>query len=127
MFQRHPAEPERPTLDAEYLARLEGHLGTAPLAELIADGLIELSDRLRQLAELERSGDLEAMARLGHDLVGMAGNLGLARLSLAAAEMQRAARSAAPAAALALASAVRRLGIEGADLLRRQLARLSGA
>jgi HPt (histidine-containing phosphotransfer) domain-containing protein len=126
MFQRRPAEPERPTLDTAYLARLEAHLGAAPLAELIADGLIELSDRLRRLAEIERSGNLEAMAPLGHDLVGMAGNLGLARLSLAAAKMQRAARDGSPAAALAEAAAVRRLGIEGADVLRHQLVRLSG-
>ena len=79
MFQRRPAQPERPTLDADYLARLESHLTREALAELIADGLIELSDRLKRLGGLERSRDLEAMAQLGHDLVGMAGNLDVRR------------------------------------------------
>lgn len=125
MFQRRPVEPERPTLDTDYLARLEGHLGPAPLAELIADGLIELSDRLKRLGELERAGDLDAMARLGHDLVGMAGNLGLARLSVAGAELNRAARDGSAPAALAEAAAVRRLGLEGTDALRHHLAQLS--
>lgn len=124
MFQRRPAEPERPTLDTDHLDRLEGHIGQAALAELIADGLIELADRLNRLAELERTRDLDAMARLGHDLVGMSGNLGLARLSEAAGEMNRAARDGDPPAALAEASAVRRLGLEAADALRHHLARL---
>lgn len=125
MFQRRPVEPERPTLDTDYLARLEGHLGPAALAELIADGLIELSDRLKRLGEFERAADLESIARLGHDLVGMAGNLGLARLSVAAAELNRAAREGSVSAALAEVSLVRRLGFEATDALRHHLARLS--
>ena len=125
MFQRRPVEPERPTLDSDFLARLEGHLGSATLAELLADGLIELSDRLKRLGELERSCDLDAIARLGHDLVGMAGNLGLARLSAAAAEMNRAARDGSKQAALAEANAVRRQGVEATDALRRRLALLA--
>lgn len=125
MFQRRPVESVRPTLDTDYLARLEGHLGEAALAELLADGLIELSDRLRRMGELERNGDLDSIARLGHDLVGMAGNLGLARLSVAAAELNRAAREGTISTALAEASLVRRLGFEATDALRHHLARLS--
>lgn len=127
MFQRHPATRERPTLDTDYLARVEGHLGAAAVAELLADGLIELSDRIKRLGELERQRDLDAVARLGHDLVGMAGNLGLARLSAAAVELDRAARDGSVPAMMAEATAVRRLGLEATDALRRHLARLSHA
>lgn len=127
MFQRRPAEPEPPSLDTDYLARLEGHLGSKALAELVADGLIELTDRLRRLAEFERSGELEAMARLGHDLVGMAGNLGLRRLSAAAAELNRLARDGDRPAALARAAALRRLGFEATEVLRRHLSGLRSA
>ena len=125
MFKHRPAEPDRPTLDTRFLARLEGHLGSDVLAELVADGLIELSDRIKRLGEIQRRGDFEAMARLGHDLVGMAGNLGLARLSSASAAMHRAARDGDPASALAEAAAVRRIGLEAADALRGHLATLS--
>ena len=125
MFQRRPAEPERAMLDSGYLDRLESHLGSAALAELLADGLIELTDRLKRVGELERSANLEALAGLGHDLVGMAGNLGLARLSAAAADMNRAARDGSVPAAQAEAAAVRRLGVEATDALRQHLDRLA--
>lgn len=126
MFQRRPAEPERPTLDTGHLARLQAHLGPGPLAELVADALISLSDRIKRLGELERDDDPEAVARLAHDLVGMAGNLGLKRLAAAAVELEREARHGAPPAMMAESAAVRRHGIEAADALRRHLARLSG-
>ena len=42
MFEWCTPEPEKPTLDTDYLARLGGHLGASVLAELMADGLIEL-------------------------------------------------------------------------------------
>jgi hypothetical protein len=44
MFERRAPEPEKPTLDTGYLARLGGHIGAGVLAELMADGLIELTD-----------------------------------------------------------------------------------
>ncbi|HUF86033.1 MAG TPA: Hpt domain-containing protein [Thermohalobaculum sp.] len=127
MFQRRPADATRPVLDTGHLARLESHLGAPVLAELLADGLIELTDRLRRLAELERAGDLDGLARLGHDLVGMAGNLGLARLSATAGAMHRAACAGRGPEALAEAGGARRLGFEAADALRRHLAALRRA
>jgi HPt (histidine-containing phosphotransfer) domain-containing protein len=93
MIQSHAARPGPPALDAGYLARLGALLGEAMLAEMLEDGLIELADRLSLLADVRATGDLDGMARLGHDLVGMAGHLGLAALSAAAAEMNRAARA----------------------------------
>jgi len=94
MFERRLAEAERPDLDSGYLARLASHLGQAVMDELLADGLIELTDRLQRAKDLAATGEMDALARLGHDLVGMAGHLGLARLSSAAAGLNRAARDA---------------------------------
>ena len=108
MFEWRVPEPERPTLDTAYLARLGGHLGASVMAELLADGLIELTDRLARLAELAAAGDLDGIARLGHDLVGMTGHLGLTRLSAAAAEMNRAAREAIPPSSSSTACGCRR-------------------
>ena len=126
MFEWPTPEPEKPTLDTEYLARLSGHLGASVLAELLADGLIELTDRLTRLDELATAGDLDGIARLGHDLVGMAGHLGLSRLSAAAAEMNRSARDGAAGRARPQATEVRRLGAEAAEAMRRHLDGMSG-
>jgi len=119
MFERQTAEREGPVLDAAYLARLAGHLGATVTAELLADGMIELTDRLARLDRLAGAGDLEGLARLGHDLVGMGGHLGLTRLSAAAAGLNRAARSGgSPAAAGAAAAEVRDEGTAAVEALR---------
>ncbi len=121
MFEWRTPEPEKPILDTGYLARLGGHLGASVLAELMADGLIELTDRLALLEELAAAGDIDAIARLGHDLVGMAGHLGLTRLSAASAEMNRAAREGAADQAVAIVAGIRDLGTESVDAMRRYL------
>ena len=123
MFEWRRPEPERPILDTGYLARLGGHVGATVLAELMADGLIELTDRLTRLGELAAAGDLDGIARLGHDLVGMAGHLGLARLSVLAAGMNRAAREGDGATTAPLVTEVRRLGAESTDAMRRHMDR----
>jgi HPt (histidine-containing phosphotransfer) domain-containing protein len=125
MFEWRTPEPELPILDAGYLARLGGHIGTAVLAELLADGLIELTDRVARLAELDAAGDLDAIAQLGHDLVGMAGHLGLTRLSAMAAEMNRAARAGSVGNAAPLVAVVQRLGTASAEAMRRHLGEIS--
>ena len=126
MFEWKSPEPVKPTLDTEYLARLGGHLGASVLAELLADGLIELTDRLARLDELAAAGDLDGIARLGHDLVGMAGHLGLTRLSAAAAGMNRAAREGAAGQAVAIVAEIRGLGADSVDAMRRHLDGISG-
>ena len=118
MFEWRTPEPEKPTLDTGYLERLGGHLGASVLAELMADGLIELTDRLVRLEELAAAADLNGIARLGHDLVGMAGHLGLTRLSVAAAGMNRAAREGAADQTEAMVAEIRWLGAESVDALR---------
>lgn len=122
MFERAASEPDLPMLDEAFLGRLAGYVGRAVLAELVADGLIELADRLTRLAEQMADGDLEAVARIGHDLVGIAGHLGLARLSAAAAAMNRVARDGDPGATATQVAQVRLLGAEATVALRAYLA-----
>jgi hypothetical protein len=102
---------------------LAGHVGETVVAELLADGLIELADRVERLAEHEALGDLDAVAKIGHDLVGMAGHLGLARLSAMAAEMNRVIRGDAEIASkdIAAISEVRLLCSASAEAVRRHL------
>ena len=61
MFEWKTPEPERPVLDAAYLARLGGHVGVTVLTELLADGLIELTDRLDLLRDHAARGEVEAI------------------------------------------------------------------
>lgn len=120
MFEWLKPEPERPVLDCAYLERLAGHLGKPALAELMADGLIELADRMRRLDEMAAAGDLRGLGRLGHDLVGMAGHLGLSRLSAGAAELARGGHDER-AETLDTAREVRHWSDEAAEALRNYL------
>ncbi len=88
---------EYPDLDGDYLDRLGAVLGAAKLRELLSDGLLELADRLTQLRRLAAHERLDELAAVAHDMVGAAGHLGLSRLSLAATDVERAARRQDPA------------------------------
>lgn len=120
MFEWLKPEPERPVLDTVYLARLSGHLGQSVLDELLADALIELTDRVNRVAELSGAGDIEGLRRLGHDLVGMAGHLGLTRLSMAAVDLGRQLRDGGEDGTQAC-DALCREGALAAEALRRYL------
>lgn len=128
-FQR-PAVETRPILDDDYLQRLANHIGETETRELMADGMLELSDRLDRLETLGAEGRLEAVASLTHEIAGAAGHQGLAAMSHAAAEASRIARGDDPPPARKLAETVlrhRRASIEalsaycaGAALARRK-------
>ena len=85
-----------PVLDPGYVGRLEEQVGADVVAELFADGLVELSDRLDRLADAARDRERDSALALAHDLTSVAGHLGLARLSLTAADCQRVLRRPDP-------------------------------
>lgn len=93
-------EPEIPILDLDYLDRLSGHLGPEVATELLADGMLELADRLDRVAMLADDGDVDSLVRLTHDIAGASGHLGLLALSRHASAANRDLRhvnaSAAP-------------------------------
>ena len=83
-----------PMLDTAYLQRLQKHLGEDVTRELMADGIIELSDRLDRLGALVGEGQVGELRKLTHDITGAAGHLGLSALSFFAAEANRTLREA---------------------------------
>lgn len=107
-----------PALDAAYLERLERHIGRDTLLELMADGLMEVSDRLGALASRAGDGARSDALRLGHDLAGLAGHLGLSALSAAAVEMNRTARAEPEAPIAPLAAPVLTAGEAAEAALR---------
>ncbi|MEM7496661.1 MAG: hypothetical protein AAF371_01560 [Pseudomonadota bacterium] len=76
-------------LDTAYLDRLRHHLGEEVVDELLSDGELELTDKTAQLGRQAAESDAEGMRRVSHDLIAVAGHLGLSALSLAAVELNR--------------------------------------
>ena len=89
-----PAEkaPPPPVVDRDYLARLSKHIGHAETCELMADGAMELSDKLDRLRRIVDGTEEGSIAELAHDIAGAAGHLGLSALSMAAVDANRLAR-----------------------------------
>lgn len=92
-------EPDMPILDIGYLERLSGHLGAEVASELLADGMLELADRLDRVADMADRADVDSLLRLTHDIAGASGHLGLSALSRHAAAANRDLRTVAPTAA----------------------------
>lgn len=82
----------KPILDRSFLARLEEHMGSDVLTELVADSVFELTDRIARLREHAEKGEVAAIASLCHDITSVAGHMGLSGLSAAAVEVNRIAR-----------------------------------
>lgn len=82
---------DNPLLDNSYLSELNRHLGPEIAIDLLADGVLALTDRVGSLAQaVQNAEDPEgALARLAHDIVGTAGQLGLHRLVHAARQLER--------------------------------------
>ncbi len=89
-WMRSQAEPTRPILDHSYLARLSQFIGETETWELLADGMLELTERLARARHLAAAEDAAELSRLLHDITGTAGHLGLSALSSEAAIGQRA-------------------------------------
>lgn len=92
LSRRVDADTALPAIDMAYLAMLAEHLGAEGVAELLADGLIEVEDRLERIGLAAARGDGASVASLAHDLTGAAGHLGLAALSAEAAHLSERAR-----------------------------------
>ena len=107
-----------PLLDADYLARLRAQLGDAVLEDLARDAAIEIADRVEEIARMAEAEDREGVARISHDLIAIAGHLGLSALSRATAELNRGARDPAGPPLGAVVARVRALGGPSREALR---------
>lgn len=79
-------------LDSNYIDGLRRHLGPEVTIDILADGLMSLTDRLNRLKDLRAAkAGRHDLAQSAHDIVGTGGQLGLHRLTHAARQMERAA------------------------------------
>lgn len=125
-LNRRTAEDDAAVFDRLYLVRLGGHVGEETLRELIADGLFELSDRLRRVEEAAAAGDLAQIGSIAHDIAGVAGHLGLSQLSRLAADLNRAAHGQPRGDARALTAPIGRAGPPALARLRAYLDETTG-
>lgn len=109
---REKSEPV--ILDLGYLQRLAKHIGVTETRELLADGMLDLTDRLELLESHGQNGDLKAVAELIHEIAGAAGHQGLTAMSHAAFQASRMARENPKLSAADLADQV--LGYQEASL-----------
>ena len=94
-MQRETRPAPGALLDRGYLDRLGAAVGEQMLGELLRDGAIEIADRLTRLDAAIEAGDATRIAGLAHDLVSVAGHVGLTGLSTAAADLCRQLRAVA--------------------------------
>lgn len=125
-LNRRTAEDDAAVFDRGYLVRLGSHVGEEALRELIADGLFELSDRLRRVEEAAASGDIPQIRALAHDIASVAGHLGLSQLSRLAVDLNRAAHNQPRGDARAIAAPIGRAGPPALTRLRAYLDETTG-
>jgi CheY-like chemotaxis protein/HPt (histidine-containing phosphotransfer) domain-containing protein len=89
------------------IARLDGiatMLEPTDLVELVGMYFAETEERLSRIRERSTGGDLAALAREAHTLIGVAGNLGAMRVENLAREVERACKAGEATEAVRLAA-----------------------
>jgi PAS domain S-box-containing protein len=102
-----------PALDRPQLEALAKCLPAEGLRQMLAAFLDQIEAQIPAIADLSAGGDLAALAREAHILVGCAGNFGARRLSRLAREIEAACQAGDAAGA---ARGVARLGTEALEV-----------
>jgi hypothetical protein len=97
-------------LDRVAMKELRDTVGQAVFDELIEDAIFEVTERIARIEQLITSGDLIAMAPIAHDLVAVAGQVGMSGVSEIAASLERCCLDEATVSAQAIAHRLARVG-----------------
>ena len=97
-------------LDRDVMKDLRDTVGQAVFDELIEDAIFEVTERIARIEQLSHSADLAAMAPIAHDLVAVAGQVGMCGVSEIAAGLERCCLDRAEVSALAIAQRLVRVG-----------------
>jgi PAS domain S-box-containing protein len=108
-------------LDTASLDALEAALPVEKLRDLVRMYLGHLDESIAQIEALSRQADLSGLARAAHTIVGTAGNVGAARVSALAREIEKAALADDHGAVLRLAGALNKAFDAAARALREWL------
>ena len=97
-------------LDRAAMKDLRETVGQTVFDELIEDAIFEVTERIARIEQLAKSSDLTAIAPIAHDLVAVAGQVGMSGVSEIAAGLERCCRDGAEVSALAIAQRLVRVG-----------------
>ncbi len=97
-------------LDRNTMLSLRNAVGERVFDELIEDVIFEVTERISRLEQLNREADLAAMAPIAHDLVAVAGQIGMSGVSDIAAGLEACCRNGATVSAQAIAHRLIRVG-----------------
>ena len=97
-------------LDRAAMKELRDTVEQAVFDELIEDAIFEVTERIARIEQLITSGDLIARAPIAHDLVAVAGQVGMSGVSEIAASLERCCLDEATVSAQAIAHRLARVG-----------------
>ncbi len=109
-------------LDVAVFAELSAALPYGKIQELVGLFVCETDFYMTEIAARRAEGDLDGVARLARNIVGVAGNLGAARASSLARELERACRSRDKAGSYRLISEMSQACRDGGEEMRVWLA-----
>ena len=113
-------------LDVAVFAELSAALPYGKMQELVGLFVCETDFYMTEIAARRAEGDLDSVARLARNIVSIAGNLGAARASALARELERASRSRDKAGSYRLISEMSQACRDGGEEMRVWLAQDTG-
>ena len=97
-------------LDRVVMKDLRDAVGQAVFDELIEDAIFEITERIARIEHLSLSADITAIAPIAHDLVAIAGQVGMCGVSDIATGLERCCLDGAEVSAQAIAQRLVRVG-----------------
>jgi CheY-like chemotaxis protein len=129
LADREPAADAAPAaqgaLDAAMLDQLAAIMSRAEFRDLLDSWLETSARRIEQIIALSEQGNLAAVRREAHNLVGTAGGVGARQLATLARAIEGACRAEAPDQVRALLGGMPQTAATAADAMRSRLQALS--
>jgi len=97
-------------IDRAAMKALRDTVGQSVFDELIEDAIFEVTERIARIEQLNLTADITAMAPIAHDLVAVAGQVGMCGVSEIAAGLERCCLDEAQVSAQAIAQRLVRVG-----------------
>lgn len=97
-------------IDRAAMKALRDTVGQSVFDELIEDAIFEVTERIARIEQLNLTADIATMAPIAHDLVAVAGQVGMCGVSEIAAGLERCCLDEAQVSAQAIAQRLVRVG-----------------